>query len=317
MFSLIIPYHNREAFLPRVLQSIIASSIKPDAIILVDNASTDDSALICKKFANSHPELSVVLLTEERKGASYARNKGLSVVQTDWVYFFDSDDELSSDFFEKVQLCLTQQVELDMVCCATLMVFGDGTEHIRSVQYSDSPLHQLLSGQLSTQSMFLRTSFLRSAGGWNEKLTTWDDWELGLRLLLLRPQIFWLKNQAFHRLYQHTESQTGSSFSSTFMGIMRAIQAAETLVQTDDRLILALASRCVIISAQLKKEKDEASYRQMKNFISRLIDKKYSFVDKLYLKILYAYAWTIGYGSWYLSLLFLSGSKKINNLFCH
>ena len=51
MFTLIIPYHNRERFLPRTLYSLLQSTVQPSQIILVDNASTDASRQVCEQFA--------------------------------------------------------------------------------------------------------------------------------------------------------------------------------------------------------------------------------------------------------------------------
>jgi|GEM_PF-6256747 len=87
MFTLIIPYHNRASYLPRLLDSIERCTICPTQIILVDNASTDDSAACCQSFAQRHPELPIVLVSESRRGASFARNAGLAKVTTEWVYF--------------------------------------------------------------------------------------------------------------------------------------------------------------------------------------------------------------------------------------
>ena len=115
MFSLIIPYHNRREWLPRTLQSVVQSSVRPARVYLVDNASTDGSAQVCEAFAARYPGYPFVLLSEPRQGAPRARNAALRLVQTEWVYFFDSDDELSPDFFRDVQEVIAKKQELKMI----------------------------------------------------------------------------------------------------------------------------------------------------------------------------------------------------------
>ena len=56
MFSLIIPYHNRREWLPRTLQSVVLSSVRPACVFLVDNGSTDGSAQVCEEFAARRPD---------------------------------------------------------------------------------------------------------------------------------------------------------------------------------------------------------------------------------------------------------------------
>lgn len=87
MFTLIIPYHNRERFLPRTLHSLLQSTVQPSQIILVDNASTDASRQVCEQFACEHPDCPIQLITESKPGACHARNKALQMVTEEWVYF--------------------------------------------------------------------------------------------------------------------------------------------------------------------------------------------------------------------------------------
>lgn len=309
MFTLVIPYYNRAKFLPRVLRSILTSSIKPESIILVDNASTDQSFEICKDFSLSHPELSIRLLSEQQKGASYARNAGLSQVTTDWVYFFDSDDELSSDYFETVQMKISSADDIDVICCATKMTFPGGKEVVRKVQYSTSPLDQILSGQLTTQSMFFKTSFLRRIGGWNNRLTTWDDWELGIRVLLNEAKVVWIKDRAFHHLYQHCDSLTGENFSSTYPKIRHALDAVYLLVKNNETLTLALVFRCIILSALLYREKDYNHSKQLKR-AALLLDNQHRLSTRMIIRLLYFYVCKGGKGAWWIALRILQFKEK-------
>ena len=149
MFSLIIPYRNRQDFLPRTLRSLQSSSMLPRRIYLVNNNSTDGSEQLCQRFASDHPNWPIVLLSEPTPGAAAARNAALRLVETEWVYFFDSDDELSSCFFEEALRKLRQKPATDVVACATRMHFPDGSEKVRNVMYNASAADQILASQLS------------------------------------------------------------------------------------------------------------------------------------------------------------------------
>lgn len=303
MFSLIIPYHNRARFLPRTLQSLLNCSVKPEKTILVDNGSTDDSANICRTFAAEHPELNILLLEETKKGACAARNKGLEAVKTEWVYFFDSDDELSPDYFEHVIHCLkdNSKESLDIVACQTVRVFPNGVCKPRDVQYSSSVIDQILSGQLATQAMFLRTAFLRDIGGWNEALFRWNDWELGIRVFLYNPHVAWLKHKAYHRVYEHSDSITGDDFSSSASSLLYALRATSTLLYQKEYLF-ALACRCHILAGFFLREHNVVDAREVSIVAAHILKRINSKKATFFANALTRYVSLGGRGAWYLAL---------------
>lgn len=228
LYTIVIPYRDRAAFLPETL-----ASLPPDAaIILVDNGSTDDSAALCHDFAATRPN--VRCISQPSGGAAAARNAGLAAVETEWVYFFDSDDVFSAPvaFFQWPDVASYDA--LDVICLPTQMERStpDGTCLIpRDFRPTASPAGQILISMLATQTMLLRTAFLRRIGGWNETLPVWNDWELGLRVLLNAPRLQWVATSApYHRIRLHAASLTGSRFSERATGRFLALSAAESLI---------------------------------------------------------------------------------------
>ena len=228
LYTIVIPYRDRAAFLPETL-----ASLPPDAaIILVDNGSTDDSAALCRDFAATRPN--VRCISQPSGGAAAARNAGLAAVETEWVYFFDSDDVFSAPvaFFQWPDVASYDA--LDVICLPTQMerITPDGTCLIpRDFRPTASPADQILISMLATQTMLLRTAFLRRIGGWNETLPVWNDWELGLRVLLNAPRLQWVATSApYHRIRLHAASLTGSRFSERATERFLALSAAESLI---------------------------------------------------------------------------------------
>lgn len=228
LYTIVIPYRDRAAFLPETL-----ASLPPDAaIILVNNGSTDDSATLCRDFAATRPN--VRCISQPSGGAAAARNAGLAAVETEWIYFFDSDDVFSAPvaFFQWPDVASYDA--LDVICLPTQMERStpDGTRLIpRDFRPTASPAGQILISMLATQTMLLRTAFLRRIGGWNETLPVWNDWELGLRVLLNAPRLQWVATSApYHRIRLHAASLTGSRFSERATERFLALSAAESLI---------------------------------------------------------------------------------------
>ena len=264
--TIVIPYFNREQFLPRTFRSLERSTRRAARLIFVDNGSQDGSRALCEDFARRHPEQDILLLSESRSGAAIARNTGLAEVKTPWTYFFDSDDELSPRFIEQMEQTLKEHAEqnFDVIAFRTVMVHPDGSMTQRQSMFNESATDQILMSQLVTQNLFVRTDFLRRIGGWNEQLREWDDWELGIRVLVGGGKVLWLRDCAYHRIYLHPDSLTGKNFLTTCRGIDVAMQSVLNLCRERKKgrmdtpksssICRALAFRYALLSGILLRE---------------------------------------------------------------
>ena len=246
--TIVIPVFNRAAYLSRLFRSLEAVDYEDLEVLLVDNCSTDNSLSLCRSFAEDAPMI-VRILQEPRPGACYARNLGLEACKTEWIYFFDSDDELSPTFLEEI---LPQGNDYDLIAFPTRQE-ENGTTRIRAFCPSPKAASQILSATLSTQSMIFRTDFLRRIGGWDVRLSVWQDWELGIRALLAEPRILWLGENAYHTIYIHPDSLTGPSMYSRMEARLEAVRIAEAQLKTAAD-IRALYLRRRILNGMLQRE---------------------------------------------------------------
>ena len=85
--SVVIPTYNRAELLKLMIQSILAQTLRPLEIIIVDDGSTDHTAEVCASFAPT-----VRYIRQGNAGVSAARNTGIRAAEGDWIAFCDSDD---------------------------------------------------------------------------------------------------------------------------------------------------------------------------------------------------------------------------------
>lgn len=320
--TIVIPYFNREQFLPRTLRSLERSTRRAARLIFVDNGSQDGSRALCEDFARRHPEQDILLLSESRSGAAIARNAGLAEVKTPWTYFFDSDDELSPRFIEQMEQTLKEHAEqnFDVIAFRTVMVHPDGSMTQRQSMFNESATDQILMSQLVTQNLFVRTDFLRRIGGWNEQLREWDDWELGIRVLVGGGKVLWLRDCAYHRIYLHPDSLTGKNFLTTCRGIDVAMQSVLNLCRERKKgrmdtpksssICRALAFRYALLSGILLREGGRtASLRFWSRALqcaSAACESKVPRSLRLSLAFFRAYTSQGGRGAWRLARLFVT-----------
>ena len=320
--TIVIPYFNREKFLPRTFRSLERSTRRAARLIFVDNGSQDGSRALCEDFARRHPEQDILLLSESRSGAAIARNAGLAEVKTPWTYFFDSDDELSPRFIEQMEQTLKEHAEqnFDVIAFRTVMVHPDGSMTQRQSMFNESATDQILMSQLVTQNLFVRTDFLRRIGGWNEQLREWDDWELGIRVLVDGGKVLWLRDCAYHRIYLHPDSLTGKNFLTTCRGIDVAMQSVLNLCRERKKgrmdtpksssICRALAFRYALLSGILLREGGRTASLRFWNralqCASAACGSKVPRSLRLPLAFFRAYTSRGGRGAWRLARLFVT-----------
>ena len=90
LITVIVPIFNVENYLSKCIESIIKQTYRNLEIILVDDGSTDDSPIICDKYAKLDSRIKVI--HKLNGGLSDARNCGMRIAQGRYIAFVDSDD---------------------------------------------------------------------------------------------------------------------------------------------------------------------------------------------------------------------------------
>src|ERR1035441_5323830 len=85
--SVVIPAYNRSRFIAETLESVLAQTLQPDEVLVVDDGSTDDTAAIAESFV---PRVRVFRRSNQKQAA--ARNFGVMQATSEWIAFNDADD---------------------------------------------------------------------------------------------------------------------------------------------------------------------------------------------------------------------------------
>jgi glycosyltransferase involved in cell wall biosynthesis len=100
--SVIVPVYNVAAELPRCLDSLVAQTLDGIEIIVVNDASTDDSLRIIRDYEGRYPDSIRVIDSPENRKLGGARNLGLDAAGGTWVGFVDGDDWVAPDMYESL-----------------------------------------------------------------------------------------------------------------------------------------------------------------------------------------------------------------------
>jgi glycosyltransferase involved in cell wall biosynthesis len=115
--SIIIPVYNVSAYIERCVKSVMSQTYQDIECILVNDASPDDSIAIAERLIADYngPVQFKILNHEQNKGLSAARNTGVDAATGDYLYFFDSDDEITPDCIEKLAHPILNDPTIEMV----------------------------------------------------------------------------------------------------------------------------------------------------------------------------------------------------------
>lgn len=254
--TIVIPAYNRAQTLARTLRSIGGQTVAPARVILVDNGSTDSSLRLMEEWASRQSRMEVLVLSESKRGACAARNRGLQEVETEFVMFFDSDDEMQPSHVADFTDAISRHPDTDIFGRDIITVGLDGKR--RTLYFSDRDVmfSHLFRGCLSTQRMVVRTSLVREAGGWNEDIPVWNDFELGARLLLASNRVRQLGGAPSVVTYQQAQSITGTSFKEKAGLWERTLDRMEAVFTENGRqdLVKWLDCRRMILAAHYRME---------------------------------------------------------------
>ncbi len=109
ILSIIIPVYNVERYIDRCLASCLQQDllVSEYEIIVVNDGTPDNSMEIVQKYAQSYSN--IVVIEQENKGLSEARNSGLRIAKGDYVWFVDSDDWIKTNCLKAISERMSDQ----------------------------------------------------------------------------------------------------------------------------------------------------------------------------------------------------------------
>lgn len=276
--TIVIPAYNRAHTLSRTLASIEKQNVAPAKVVLVDNSSSDSTLSLMRDWAAKPHPFEVTVVAEQKRGACAARNRGLQEVTTEFVMFFDSDDVMLPDHVSDFSAAVSRNPQADIYGRDIIAESIGGKRKRLYFTSSNTIFNHIFRGCLSTQRIVVRTELVRGVGGWDEDLSVWNDFELGVRLLLATDRLVKLPGTPTVITYQQAESITGTSFSAKAGQWEMSLDKIETLVNAADRtdLVKWIDCRRMVLAAEYEKEgrKDLAESLRVRTAVRRRAPKR-------------------------------------------
>ena len=176
--SVIIPIYNMQEYLEETIQSVLKASYPNIEIILMDDGSTDSSAVIAHKYATEYPDR-IRFYQQANAGVIAARNHAIEKATGKYIFPLDADDLLHTDFLEKAVNVLDTRPEVKVVCASDLF-FGDRNSPWNLPEFSLSLLAR--KNMIAASALYRKADWER-AGGYCSEIIAREDWEFWISIL--------------------------------------------------------------------------------------------------------------------------------------
>lgn len=210
--AIVIPNHNKGTLVEQTLDSVLAQTI-PVEVVIVDDASTDESRDIVRRYGEHHPNIRTILLDANR-GGSHCRNLGLATSTADHVVFLDSDDLLEPTSCENRLAAAAAHPAHDAWVFPMRVFRDDPTQPIATwtPTCDGDPLGAFLRHRMpwSIMQPLWRRPFLVGIGGFDESFERLQDPEMHARALMAGARVKCFPQAAPDCSYRVAETRTKS-----------------------------------------------------------------------------------------------------------
>ncbi|MEL6812390.1 MAG: glycosyltransferase family 2 protein [Bacteroidota bacterium] len=190
--SVYITSYNQKEYLKVAVDSVLAQTLQPYEIVIVDDCSSDGSQEVINEYCEAHPSLIKAHFNNENKGITKSRNVALSLVTGEYTTWLDGDDKYLPEKLE-VQAKVVRQSGADVVYTNFYYSKSDINEYHRiwcsnrnELPSSSHIYFDVIARNFPQSTLFryelVQTDLLKNVGGYDEQLKIYEDFDFRIRL---------------------------------------------------------------------------------------------------------------------------------------
>ncbi|SDL61688.1 Glycosyltransferase, GT2 family [Catalinimonas alkaloidigena] len=224
LVSIIVPNYNHARYLPERLESLFGQSFQDFEVILLDDASTDQSQAVLKQYED-HPQVSQVVINTHNSGSPFQQwHRGLQLARGKYTWIAESDDVAERNFLAVLVPILEANPEVGVVY-AQSWIIDENSQRIKSLK-EGYPLkwrqdhiksgREEVRGQMllwcpieNASAALFRTEIAQTLPTYFATFRYCGDWLFWIEMLL-RSDVYYY-TQELNCFRKHSHSTTSSS----------------------------------------------------------------------------------------------------------
>jgi glycosyltransferase involved in cell wall biosynthesis len=235
LVTVYMPTHSRLNLLPRAVESVLCQTHKNLELIIVDDASQDQTRCYLETLKSRDNRVRTIYL-ETSKGPSHARNLAIKEAKGEFVTGIDDDDEFSPD--RLAVFLQSWDKEYAFITSSLYWDYGQ-TRKLRGGKTLNIELTDLLSHKHACFHVFTRPQNFITAGLFDETMRNSEDWDMWIRLGLLNKPIKQIEDATYivHTAHESPRLSLDSKKAIGLRGLIEKHQAHMTTKNKKDMLI--------------------------------------------------------------------------------
>ncbi len=202
-WNVVIPCHNYGRYLGEAVESVLANDADFE-IHIVDDASSDETSEVAADFARLYPNVTY-LRNDTKRGPGYSRNRGIEAAESLFVVLLDADDRIGPNYLFEAARVLTNGAD---IVNPDANLFGAVED--RWIVPESTTLRMLLDRNSVHYCSAFRREFWKQAGGIDEDMPCWMDYEFWIRVAEAGARIHALHGEHFF-YRQHGRNLTATA----------------------------------------------------------------------------------------------------------
>jgi glycosyltransferase involved in cell wall biosynthesis len=190
-FTVIIPTYNASRYIAEALESVLLQKYV-NQIVVVDDGSVDNTDVIVSSYNN------IIYVKQSNKGPAAARNKGITIANSDFIAFLDADDIWLRDHLANAAEIFVKYPYLNWWASAYAQIDETTNEKkiigykyknqcsVNTINYFDTALKKRI---VNSSNVIIRKSVLDDLNGFNEAFNRGEDLDLWFRIALNYPTL--------------------------------------------------------------------------------------------------------------------------------
>lgn len=193
--SIVIPCYNQAQFLSDAIMSALNQTYESIQVVVVNDGSTDETNKVIQHFQQrkSSSRAELIVVTQENKGLSAARNAGVKASSGSWIVCLDADDKLAPAYIEKT-------IGISDIVCTGTIEFGDRSRLWKS-PLTNVYYEQLLVKNRLNYAAIYKKEVWNKVGGYDEQMKLgfedfrfWlDASKFGFKIRLINEFLFYYR----------------------------------------------------------------------------------------------------------------------------
>ncbi len=177
--SVVIPTHNRENLLPRAIESVLAQTYKNIELIVVDDASQDNTQQLVNEYMKKHNNIKYIK-HEKAMGGNVARNAGIRAASGIFIAGLDDDDAFHPS---RIELLIKNYSDDYSLITSDDTMVNDNRRESTTKKPKIITLDRMLYENTVGNQVLVKKDRILSLGGFDEDLSASQDYDMWLRVI--------------------------------------------------------------------------------------------------------------------------------------